>query len=192
VPRQFAPTAEGIAALAPYWTSIVGAREQGLRSSDVWGIINEQFQEGGPSFQGATIFDMNHYWARAGELINASNTFNAASPETATDAGMWAWAPWAVPSTAEWQTPNYMLNYAHSALDAEGNVLVDAEGNPIPVYGAHLNDGPLPLTVGDIQGLVGQSAEMALDTGSPRLQAQLGGMGAISLGDLLSVQVMRF
>lgn len=190
--RSFDPTAEGLNLLSPYWSSIVGARAQGLRQSDVWGVLTEIFQEGGPSFQGATIFDMNAMWGKAGEVLTAEANFGAAAPTDAVSGGMWAWAPWAFPDTAAWQTPNYMINYATAALDAEGNILLDDAGNPIPVWGATDWQGSIDVTTQDVIDRVLGSAQSALDTGSPGTRNQLTAAGATGLGDVLSVQILRF
>ena len=74
------PTAQGISLLTPYWSTIVSARAEGYRRYEVWSILQEQFQAGGPSYQGATIFDMNLMWTRAGDLLNADAAFGAANP----------------------------------------------------------------------------------------------------------------
>ena len=192
MPNTFQPTAEGISLLSPYWNTIVGARQQGFNRAEVWGLINEQFQEGGPSFQGATIFDMNHYWSRAGELLNAETAFSQANPADAVEGSMWAWAPWAVPSSAEWQTPNYLLNYARSAMDAEGNLITDEEGNPVNIWGMTDWQGSIDVTAGDIVDRVLGSSESALDINSPRIGAQLADVGGIGFGDINTVQIMRF
>jgi hypothetical protein len=176
----------------PYWSSIVSARSQGYRPQEVWGILTEQFQQGGPAFQGATIFDMNTMWGRAGDLLAAEQQFRSADPANPVTGDMWAWAPWAAPTTAAWQTPNYMLNYAHAALDAEGNVLVDTEGNPVPVWGATDWQGSLDVPAQDVIDRALGSAQSALDTGSPGTLAAFGQVGAAGFGPLLSMQIMRF
>lgn len=192
MPRTTVATAEGLSLLAPYWSSIVAERQRGNTAQNTWGVLTELFQEGGPSFQGASIYDMNQMWRRAGELLNAEASFGAAPRENPVDSNMWAWAPWAAPSTATWQTPNYMLNYAYTAADAEGNLLVDPDGNPLQVWGATDWQGSIDVTVQDIIDRTLASAQSALDTGSPRSQAQMAGIGGISIGDISTVQIMRF
>ena len=190
--RSFDPTAEGLSLLSPYWSTILGARQQGYTRAEVWGLIQEAFQEGGPSFQGATIFDMNTMWSRAAEVITAEVNFGRAAPTDAVSGDMWAWAPWATPDVAAWQTPNYMINYAVSALDAEGNILLDEAGNPIPVWGATDWQGSIDVTTGDIIDRVSGSAMAALDTDSPGALRQMEAAGASGLGTVLSVQILRF
>lgn len=192
MPQSFEPTAEGTSLLTPYWSSYVNARSQGLRSSDMWGIMNEQFESGGPAFAGATIFDNNRMWQRAGELIQAQDRFGQAAPTDAVSGDMWAWAPWTSPTTADWQTPNYMVNYAHAAVDAEGNILRDDNGAPIPVWGATDWQGSIDVTTQDIIDRVMGSAQSALDTGSPGTTGQLSAAGAVGVGDVLAVQILRF
>jgi hypothetical protein len=192
MPRNYQPTAEGISLLAPYWTSIVGARQQGYNRAETWGIIQEAFQEGGPSFQGATIFDMNHFWSAAGNILNAETELLNSPAENPVTGDMWAWAPWAVPNTADWQTPNYMINYAYSALDAEGNVLQDTEGNALQVWGATDWLGGLDLSTGDLSNYIREAAQSSLDIGSPRTVAQMAGIGGVSIGDFSAVQILRF
>jgi hypothetical protein len=176
----------------PYWTSIVGARQQGFRPQEVWSVLNEQFQEGGPSFQGATIFDMHTMWSRAGEVLNAETQFGAADPGQAVTSEMWAWAPWAGREVAAWQTPNYMLNYTYSAVDAEGQALMDTEGNPVQVWGATDWQGSIDVTAQDIIDRALGSAQSALDTNSPGTAAQMASIGGIGIGDITSVQILRF
>jgi hypothetical protein len=190
--RSYEPTAEGISLLTPYWSSIAGARAQGYNRGETWSIIQEQFQAGGPSYAGATIFDMNAMWARAGEMLNAQTAFGQAAPTDAVTGEMWAWAPWTTPTTADWQTPNYMINYATAAVDAEGNLLVDDNGQPIPVWGATDWQGSIDVTTQDIVDRVMGSAQAALDTGSPGTRNQMQAAGAIGLGDVLAVQILRF
>ena len=190
--RANTATAEGLSLLAPYWSSIVSARSQGLSRADTWGVITEQFQEGGPAFQGATIFDMNTMWGRAGELLNAETTFGAAPAENAIGSDMWSWAPWASPTTAAWQTPNYMLNYSQYAADAEGNILTDTEGNPLQIWGATDWQGSLDVTKQAVLDRVQQSALSSLDIGSPGIAAQMSAAGATGFGGIASVQIMRF
>jgi hypothetical protein len=190
--RSFEPTAEGLSLLSPYWSSIVGARQGGFTRAETWSLINEIFQEGGPSFQGATIFDMNTMWGRAGELLNAETAFGAARPEDALSSEMWAWAPWASPDTAAWQTPNYMLNYATAALDAEGNILTDDDGNPLQVWGATDWQGSIDVTTQDVIDRVMGSAQAGLDVGSPGVLRQLQAVEGLALGPVLSVQILRF
>lgn len=190
--RSFEPSAEGIAALTPYWTSILGARSQGGSRTDAWAAVQEGFQAGGASPIGATIFDMNEMWRRVGEVILAQDAFGAAEVGQAVTNEMWSWAPWATPDTAAWQTPNYMLNYTVQAVDAEGNLLVDDEGEPIPVYGATDWQGSIDVTTADVIDRVLGSAQSALDTGSPGTRNQLSGLGATGLGEVLSVQILRF
>jgi hypothetical protein len=192
MPRSYQPTAAGISLLAPYWTSIVGARQQGYTRAETWGLIQEAFQEGGPSFQGATIFDMNHFWSAAGNILNAETEFLNSPAVDPITADIWAWAPWAVPNATSWQVPNHMINYAYSALDAEGNTLLDTEGNPIPVWGATDWTGPLDLSVGDLTDYIRQSAQSALDVGSAGAQRQMAGIGGVGIGDFTSVQILRF
>lgn len=185
-------TAEGISLLSPYWSTIVGARAQGLSRSDTWGLLEEGFQAGGASFRGATIFDMNAMWQRAGQVLSAEAAFGSSPRENPVTGDMWAWAPWAGPSTAAWQSPQYMINYATAATDAEGNVLLDDEGNPIPVWGATDWSGSLDVTTGAVIDRVIGSAQAALDTGSPGIRNQFAAIRATSLGDVLSVQILRF
>lgn len=192
MPRSVAPTAEGLSLLSPYWSSIVGARAQGMTRADTWNVITEAFQSGGPSFQGATIFDMNAMWAKAGDLINAEAAFGASPRENPVTGDMWAWAPWAFPDTAAWQTPNYMINYATAALDAEGQILTDDNGQPIPVWGATDWQGSIDVTTQVVIDRVLGSAQAALDTGSPGTRNQMGEAGAVGLGGVLAVQIMRF
>jgi hypothetical protein len=154
-------------------------------------VVSEQFQLGGPDYQGATIFDMYHYWSAAGKVLNAETAFGNAPAENATEGDHWAWAPWAVPTTADWQTPSYMLNYTHGITDQGGNLLTDTEGNPVPAFGAYLWDGPLPDLVGDVRAAVEQSGQLSLDTNSPRTAAQIAEAGGTGLGPVLSVQILR-
>lgn len=190
--RVNVPTAEGLSLLAPYWSTILGAREQGYRSYEVWSLLNEQFQAGGPAYAGASIFDLNEYWQRAGQVISAEQAFGQAQPGEAVTGQMWAWAPWAAPDAAAWQTPNYMVNYSTAALDSEGQILLDEAGNPVPVWGATDWQGSIDVTTQDILDRVLGSAQAALDTGSPGTAVQLDGAGGSSLGQVLSVQIMRF
>lgn len=186
------PTAEGLSLLSPYWSTIVGARAQGLSRVDTWGLMEEGFQQGGASFRGATIFDMNAMWTRAGEVLSAEAAFGSAPRENPVTGEMWAWAPWAGPSTAAWQSPNYMINYATAATDAEGNVLLDDAGNPIPIWGATDWQGSIDVTAQEVIDRVLGSAQAALDTGSPGTRRQFEALGATSLGDVLAVQILRF
>ena len=190
--RSFEPTAAGMAALAPYWSSFVSARSQGLRSTDMWGIMQEAFQAGGPALEGATIFDVNAMWARAGETLTAAAAFGNASPGDAVTGDHWAWAPWATPDTAAWQTPTYMINYAVQGVDAEGNLMFDETGNPVPVWGATDWQGSLDVTVQDVLDRIQGSATAALDTGSPGMAAQMAGQSVSALGQVLTAQIMRF
>ena len=189
---SFEPTAEGLAALTPYWSSYVNARSQGLRSSDMWGIMQEAFEQGGPALTGATIFDNNRMWQRAGDLINAQAAFGQAAPTDAVTGDMWAWAPWTTPSTADWQAPNYMVNYATAAVSSEGEILTDTDGNPIPVWGATDWQGSIDVTTQDVVDRVMGSAQAALDTGSPGTTGQLSALGGAALGNVLAVQILRF
>lgn len=190
--RNFEPTAEGLSLLAPYWSSIVSARQQGYRSYEMWSILNEQFQEGGPAYAGATIFDLNRMWQKAGDLLNAEAAFAAEPKENPVNSQMWAWAPWAAESTAAWQTPNYMINYAYYAADTNGEILTDLNGDPLRVWGATDWQGSLDVLVSDIEDRVLQSAQAALDTGSPGHLNQLGDAGPVSIAGIAAVQILRF
>lgn len=192
MPRVTSATAEGLSLLTPYWSSIVGARAAGYNRAETWGIIQEAFQAGGPTFQGATIFDMNTMWSRAGEVLNAEAAFGASPAENAITADMWAWAPWTTPSTFAQQVPNYMTYYAYQAADAEGNLLVDVNGDPLQVWGAGKWEGPLPDTVGEMTAFAQESAQTSLDIGSPGTIAQLGGISGINIVGITAVQVLRF
>ena len=186
------PTAQGISLLTPYWSTIVSARAEGYRRYEVWSILQEQFQAGGPSYQGATIFDMNLMWTRAGDLLNADAAFGAANPNNPVTSEMWAWAPWTSPTTASWQTPNYMINYSYTMLDAEGNVILDENGNPLLAWGATDWQGSLDTLGQNILNRVEGSVTASLGTGSPRLLAQMAAAGGVSLGSIVNVQILRF
>ena len=186
------PTAQGISLLTPYWSTIVSARAEGYRRYEVWSILQEQFQAGGPSYQGATIFDMNLMWTRAGDLLNADAAFGAANPNNPVTSEMWAWAPWTSPTTASRQTPNYMINYSYTMLDAEGNVILDENGNPLLAWGATDWQGSLDTLGQNILNRVEGSVTASLATGSPRLLAQMAAAGGVSLGSIVNVQILRF
>lgn len=190
--RANTATAEGLSLLAPYWSSIVSERANGNTPQNTWGVLTELFQEGGPSFQGATIFDMNAMWGRAGQLLNAEAAFGAEPAANPVNGDMWAWAPWAAPTTEAWQTPNYMINYSQYAADAEGNVLLDTEGNPLQIWGATDWQGSLDVTKQTVLDRVQESALSSLDIGSPGIAAQMSAAGATSFGGIASVQIMRF
>jgi hypothetical protein len=186
------PTAEGISLLTPYWSTIVSARAEGYRRYEVWSILQEQFQAGGPQYQGATIFDMNVMWSRAGELLNAEAAFGAANPANPVTSEMWAWAPWTSPTTAAWQTPNYMLNYSYTVRDAEGNIVVDQNGSPLLAWGATDWQGSLDVLGQNIIDRALGSAQAGLDIGSPRAVAQMADLGGLTLGNIVNVQILRF
>lgn len=176
----------------PYYKNFESAYRQGYRSYEMWSIMQSVFEEGGPSFQGATIFDVNHLWSKATAAVNAETAFGQAAPESAITSQMWAWAPWSGPSVATEQMPNYMVNYTYSVRDSEGNFLLDANGDLVTVGGVTDWPGSLDVTAGDIIDRTMGSAQSALDTGSPGAKAQLGDLTGLSVGDVMSVQILRF
>ena len=192
MPRATGPTAEGLALLMPYYKNFESAYRQGYRSYEMWSIMQQAFEEGGADFRGATIFDVNHLWSRATAAVNAEIAFGRADPTQMITGEQWAWAPWASPTTASELMPNYMLNYTYSVRDAEGNVMLDANGDPVMVGGVTDWPADLNVTGQDIIDRTLGSAQSSLDTGSPGAKAQLGDLTGLAVNQIESVQILRF
>jgi hypothetical protein len=176
----------------PYFNNITGAIEQGARVSDLWSMIAGLAAEGFPEFAGATIFDMNYVASQARGIISAQNNFASQAPTDAVEAGSWTWAPWAQPTDSAFGMPQYQLRYRHTATDAEGNLLVDPEGNPLQVWGVTDWSGSLDTSVQTILDRAFSSAQAALDTGSPGAKSQVGDTSGVSPLDISAVQILRF
>ena len=184
MPRQTGPTSAGIAALLPYFNSIMGAVEQGGRVSDIWAAYNNAVEIAGGTRGDASIFDMNYVAGYARALHSAEGALSAAADTQALESSMWAWAPWAAGETDSWLQDRYQVRYQAT--------LTGPDGEERPIWGVTDWEGSLEgVTKGQLWDRATVSAQEALDTGSPRVQAQLGMAEGFTLSGVTRVQVMR-
>jgi len=182
--RLTGPTATGVAALMPYFNSLVGAVEQGGTVSDLWAAYRNAVEIAGGALGEASIFDMNFVAGYARQLVSSEGALAAAGGADAIDSTMWAWAPWASGQTDSWLADRYQVRYQAQ--------IVGPDGQSIPVWGVTDWEGSLEgVTKDQMWERSFQSAQEALDTGSPRVQQQLGMLEGASLGSVSRVQIMR-
>jgi hypothetical protein len=168
----------------PYFNSILGAVEQGGSTADLWAAYRNAVELAGGALGEASIFDMNVVAGYARGVHTAEGALAAAPGENPVDSTMWAWAPWAAGSTDAWTTDRYQVRYQAT--------LTGPDGSETPVWGVTDWEGSLEgVTKDQLWARSLESAQIALDTGSPRVQAQLGMVEGVSLSGVSRVQVLR-
>lgn len=184
MPRLNAPTAEGIAALLPYFNNLLGAVEEGATVGDLWAAYKQAVQIAGGALGNPSIFDMNFIAAQARNIVASEGSLARAELGQAVDSTMWAWAPWAAGDTGAYLTENFMVQY-QANLSGPG-------GDLVPVWGMTDWQGSLEgLTKEQLLGRATTSAQEALDTGSPGVQAQLGMAEGFSFSGITRVKILR-
>lgn len=182
--RLTGPTATGIAALMPYFNALLGAVEQGGTVSDLWAAYRNAVATAGGALGEASIFDMNYVAGYARAVHTAEGQLSGAAPGDVIDSGMWAWAPWAAGNTDSWLADRYQVRYQAG--------LTGPDGTTVPVWGVTDWEGSLEgVTQGQLYGRALTSAQESLDSGSPRVQAQLGMAEGFTLTGINRVQIMR-
>lgn len=176
-------TAQGVAKLLPYANSILGAIEAGGRTQDIWAAVQAGVAAGGPSTEGATIFDMNELAARLRSVVQAQTNFEGAPPTDAITADMWSWAPWVGSADQNWLTDSYHIRYQYQVTLPDGTVT--------PIWGQTDWQGPLDVTAQAITDRAMGSAVSALDTDSPRAAEALGGQSGGFVSGITAVQILR-
>lgn len=182
--RLTGPTSTGVASLMPYFNSIMGAIERGGSVSDVWAAYRQAAELAGGTLGEASIFDMNLVSGYARQILSAESNLASAAGSDAISGEQWAWAPWAAGQTDSWLADRYQVRY-----QAE---LTGADGSTVPIWGVTDWEGSLEgLTKDQMWARSFESAQEALDTGSPRVQAQLGMAEGYTLSNITRVQIMR-
>lgn len=182
--RLTGPTSEGIAALMPYFNSLLGAVEQGASTSDLWDAYRSAVSEAGGEIGNPSIFDMNYVAGYARALNTAERNLAAGSPGDVITGDMWGWAPWAGQESSSWLADRYQIRYQAG--------LTGPEGEGTSVWGVTDWEGSLEgLTKDQLWARASQSAQESLDTGSPGVQAQLGMAEGFTLSGVNRVQIMR-
>jgi len=182
--RLTGPTASGIAAILPYFNNILGAVEQGGTVRDIWAAYRQGVEQAGGVLGEASIFDMNYVAGYARAIHSAEGQLAGAAGTDAIGSDMWAWAPWAAGETDSWLTDRYQVRYQAT--------LTGPDGTTQPIWGVTDWEGSLEgLTKDQMMQRAFQSAQEAIDTGSPRVQAQLGMAADFTLSGIERVQIMR-
>lgn len=184
MPRLTGPTSEGISALMPYFNSLVGAVEAGATTSDLWDAYRSAVELAGGSLGNPSIFDMNYVAGYARAVVSSEGALAAAAPGDALGSDMWSWAPWSAGDTNAWLAERYQVRYqadlSHPDLGSQ------------TVWGVTDWEGSLEgVTKDQLYARALASAQESLDTGSPRVQAQLGMAEGFTLGGISRVQIMR-
>lgn len=184
MPRLTGPTSEGIAALMPYFNSLLGAVEQRASTSDLWAAYRHAVEVAGGVLGNPSIFDMNYMAGYARGLANAEANLSAAPGENAIDSTMWGWAPWAAGETDAWLADRFQVRY-------EAQVSHPELGQQT-IWGVTDWEGSLEgVTKDQMLARALASAQESIDSGSPRVQAQLGMEQGFSLDGISRVQIMR-
>lgn len=178
-------TPEGVSQLLAFYNTIEGVRRAGGTRADAWGEINGLVGEGYLPPDASTIFDMNEVWQRAGAVINAEAGYARDLEAGALTGDGWAWAPWTTPTSADWQTSYFQVRYQYQVLAPDGTV---------GTYWGQTDwsdpNGMMPdLT--DIQGQVNLSAQTSFDSYPSEFQQARGIAEGSSLGNIVSVQLLR-
>lgn len=184
MPPLTGPTSEGVAALMPYFNSLLGAVEGGATTSDLWAAYRNAVEIAGGAMGNPSIFDMNYVAGYARALNAAEGNLAAAPGGNAIDSSMWGWAPWAAGETDSWLQDRYQVRYqaevSHPELGTQ------------QVWGVTDWEGSLEgVTKDQLTARALASAQESLDSGSPRVQAQLGMAEGFTLGGITRVQIMR-
>lgn len=181
--RLTGPTSEGVSALLPYFNNLLGAVQAGGTTSQLWDAYRSAVELAGGALGNPSIYDMNYVAGHARAVNNAQVSLGAAAATDALDSSMWAWAPWSAGDTAAWLTDRYQLRY---------QAVLQGEGGPQTVWGVTDWEGTLEgLSKQDILDRSLQSAQESLDSGSPRVIAQLGMAEGFSVSHIGAVQIMR-
>ena len=184
MPRVTGPTSAGMAALMPYFNSILGAVEQGANVAGLWQAVRNASELTGGYIQGATIFDMNAMAGYARSILSSEGGLARAAPGDAVDSTMWAWAPWAAGETDSWLQDRYQVRYQ---VDVVG-----PNGEPGSVWGTWSPEGSLSgLTAGDVEQAAQLSGQNILDTYDQRALASLGIGEGYSMVGVSRIQIMR-
>lgn len=183
MPRLTGPTSEGIAALMPYFNSILGAVQEGGTTSQLWDAYKGAVEIAGGELGNPSILDMNYVAGYARAINTAEQAFTGAAPSEALSSEMWAWAPWTAGQTDPWLVDRYQLRYAAS---------VEKEGEQRTIWGVTDWEGSLEgLTKGDIMDRAQASGQIAIDTDSDKILSQLGFEPGWALTGIQTVQIMR-
>lgn len=182
--RLTGPTSSGIAALLPYFNSILGAVERGGSVSDLWSAYRDAVAQAGGVLGEASIFDMNYVAGYARAVHSAETNLSLAAPGDAISSDMWSWAPWAADQTDSYLGERYQIRYQ--------STMIGPAGETVPVWGVTDWQGSLEgLTQDHIYQRSLVSAQESLDGESPRVLAQLGGAEGFTLSDVDRIQIMR-
>jgi len=184
MPRLTGPTAAGIASLLPYFNSLMGAIESGATVSDLWDAYRNAVAIAGGEIGNPSIFDMNYVAGQARSILTAEGNLAAAAGGDAIAGDMWAYAPWAAGETGSFLVDNYQIRYQASLTGPEGDIR--------QVWGVtDWNTSLEGLTKDQIVGRAFTSGQEALDSGSQRIQQQLGFLEGYALTGIDRVQIMR-
>ena len=181
--RLTGPSSEGISALMPYFNNLLGAVQEGATTQQLWDAYRSAVEIAGGELGNPSIFDMNYVAGHARAINNAQVALGAANATDALDSTMWAWAPWSSGDTAQWLTDRYQLRY---------QAILEGPDGQVPVWGVTDWEGTLEgLSKQDILDRSLTSAQESLDSGSPRVLAQLGMASGFSVSHVAAVQIMR-
>lgn len=184
MPRAVGPTATGLAQLMPHFNTILGAVERGATTKDLWDAVRAASALANTDLGKVNIFDMNVMSGYARAVQSAEANLAGASGSDVISADMWAWAPWAAGQTDPWLQDRYQIRYQATMQGEDGTLA--------PIWGVTDLEGDIAgLTQDQILQRAQLSAENSLDTGSPRVAAQLGMASGFSLSGIDRVQIMR-
>lgn len=139
------------AALGYWWDLISGAAQQGFTASETIGLANNVASElgGKLSFQENTAISQLYGYAR--RIINAGDTFQAASPQQGITADMISTPPYARDYSEQATYPLYHVKFEYTYIDASGVQQTTYRTSVFP--------DALPSTVGQLTSDVLDDAE---------------------------------
>jgi hypothetical protein len=184
MPGPVGYTSEGIAALMPYFNTILGAVEQHYTTADLWQAYRNAEQLAGVEPGTPTIQDMNYMRGAAGAVVSAeANLANGAGPDVLA-ADQWAWAPWAAGDTDSWLSDRYQVRYQ--------GTLTGPEGQTQDWWGTTDLEGSLEgVTKDQILARSLTSGQLALDQYDPSKLSSLGIPEGFNLTGINRVQILR-
>lgn len=178
-------TAAGVSALLPYYNSIEGIRRSGGTRAEAWAEIQGIEGEGGPTLEGATIFDMNEVWQRAGAVLAAESYYARDLAAGALTGDAVAWAPWASQTSASFLQNNLQIRYSYEVVSPGGQI--DTFWGQTD-YQSSLNQTP---SLDDITTRVNTSMELAFSNQSFRMTGGANLPTDVSPGSVVAVQLLR-